>query len=389
MKILKRLMLLIFIMFLAFYLGNILFFSNKDGLKLTPSVKATIDKSIPIKGVAVRDEEVITGTKNNSTKYVVENTTKISQNQVIAEVYNSENDINSLNRIEEIDREIAVIQSLNTSATAVNQEVISKNVSDSIRKFNSEIDAGNLRSVLDNKNNILKGMNDRNKILNKDVDYNQKIGALSAEKEEIKKGISGKQKDINSASSGYFISYVDGYENLINQKNINDLSMEQIEEIINNKEIQSDYTVLGKILKGYKWQYVSVVPNDAIEDVEIGDYVELQFAAVNDEKFPANIVDIKKGDTKSTISIECNILNESLATIRNQSAELVLKTYSGIRVNKKALRIVDGEKGVYVMESGLQKFKKIDIKYEDDQYILSEVNTEDDDFLKLYDEVIG
>ena len=56
----------------------------------------------------------------------------------------------------------------------------------------------------------------------------------------------------------------------------------------------------------------------------------------------------------------------------------------------RALHIVDGERGVYVKYGNLQRFRKITILFEDENYLLvpadGQVGTDNE--VRLYDEVI-
>ena len=66
---------------------------------------------------------------------------------------------------------------------------------------------------------------------------------------------------------------------------------------------------------------------------------------------------------------------------------IVLETYTGLQVNSKAVRFVDGEKGVYVLSGSVVHFVPVNIIYSTDSYCICETETTGVR-LKLYDEVI-
>ena len=90
------------------------------------------------------------------------------------------------------------------------------------------------------------------------------------------------------------------------------------------------------------------------------------------------------------IVIECGTINPEVLTLGQEEAQIDLQTYSGIRISRSALHIVDGQNGVYVAAGNLQRFRKITILYEDEDYILvpddGAVGTDNE--VRLYDEVI-
>lgn len=66
------------------------------------------------------------------------------------------------------------------------------------------------------------------------------------------------------------------------------------------------------------------------------------------------------------------------------------KTYEGIRIDKAALHIVNGQRGVYVKYGNLQRFLKITTLYENDSYILvpEDGKLGSANEVRLYDEII-
>ena len=74
---------------------------------------------------------------------------------------------------------------------------------------------------------------------------------------------------------------------------------------------------------------------------------------------------------------------------RTLNAELVIDSYSGLKISSSAIRVNDkGEKGVYVQNGNLVEFKKVNIIYSGDDFILSETDVGKDGYVKLYDNII-
>jgi hypothetical protein len=85
---------------------------------------------------------------------------------------------------------------------------------------------------------------------------------------------------------------------------------------------------------------------------------------------------------------------------RVETVEMSVKNYEGIKVPKSALRFVDVEEededgnpvtvtyeGVYIKVGEQIRFRKIDVVYRSDDYVISEANT-DNDYLALYDDIV-
>ena len=79
-----------------------------------------------------------------------------------------------------------------------------------------------------------------------------------------------------------------------------------------------------------------------------------------------------------------------IAQGRCETVQVDLKTYEGIRIDKAALHIVNGQRGVYVKYGNLQRFLKITTLYENDSYILvpEDGKLGSANEVRLYDEII-
>ena len=67
---------------------------------------------------------------------------------------------------------------------------------------------------------------------------------------------------------------------------------------------------------------------------------------------------------------------------------VVSAEYSGLRVPKSALRVIDSKTGVYVVTGMQIKFVTVNVIYSDNSYIVCEQQTSTDTVLRLYDDVV-
>ena len=70
------------------------------------------------------------------------------------------------------------------------------------------------------------------------------------------------------------------------------------------------------------------------------------------------------------IVLQCQTISAEVLGLGCETVQVDLKTYEGIRIDKAALHIVNGQRGVYVKYGNLQRFLKITTLYENDSYIL-------------------
>lgn len=92
--------------------------------------------------------------------------------------------------------------------------------------------------------------------------------------------------------------------------------------------------------------------------------------------------------TRWSLCFHATDLTEALVECQGvQSAELIFDEYQGLKVPRSAIRFQGDQKGVYVILGKDVTFKKINVIYEGDDYVLSE-NTSNEDYLLLYDQIL-
>ena len=74
--------------------------------------------------------------------------------------------------------------------------------------------------------------------------------------------------------------------------------------------------------------------------------------------------------------------------MRNSKITIIKNEYKGLKISNKAIRVINGETGVFVVSGIEAKFVKTDVIYQDDEYAICELNTADEEKLRLYDEII-
>ena len=138
----------------------------------------------------------------------------------------------------------------------------------------------------------------------------------------------------------------------------------------------------GRIASGFAWRFYGVCDLDTAA----------RFDGKQEEPLDATVTAVETDEEAglAKLTIECQTINANVLRLGQETAQIDLHTYEGIRVNRQALHIVDGERGVYVKYGNLQRFRKITILFEDENYLLvpadGQVGTDNE--VRLYDEVI-
>ena len=380
-----------------------LFFAR--GTQISTEVAYSYDHevNIPFEGVYMRDETLIYDSGTGVLSFECEDGTKVGKSSVIARRYKSENDSAYLREIEKLQKQIDVLDSAEKLVGTDNSqlEAISAQINESHSDMVSAVLRGDYSDAAAKQNTLLEAMCKREITLEQSQGYAEKKLALNAEMERLQSLISGNVYDITANSAGYFVSNVDGYEGEISYSDIDKMTEDKINEVINSPKKVNSSGVVGKLISDYHWRIAAVIDSEELVGIGEGDDAELRVGS-DGKKLDVKVVSVTPCDDNKKIFIfECDKLNSTVVMGRTARFKLIINSYGGLRVPRKALRYNDnGERGVFVERGQTIVFKKVDVIYWADDYVICRQNvykkTEgddaeqqiDEDYLKLYDIIV-
>ena len=412
----------VLILLLIVFISIVYNFRNKQA-PTAVALMSDATASREFKGVFIRDETPLMCTSGGAVSYNVADGGKLGNGTVIAEVYPNDEQIVRNREIKRLERELGVLRKIQNPGTIESAQP--SNLSDSIEeKYRSMIysrDMHDYSSVERDMEDLLIQMSTY-QIITKQVNgFDQQITDINSKLAEIKSQTVSPSETIKSPRSAYFVSYCDGYESELKPDKLDTISIADINSIEDRKS--SEGNIVGKLIEGYGWYLAGVIDNSR-KEYAIGGNVKIRFDSAADT-FDAVVKDIRdEGDTsKSIIILECNQFNYDLVQHRAEKCEMIKGDFRGLKVPRESIRFADitqkkgfpvaeeetapeGEtpteetapqteaettvktKGVYILKGEQVTFKKIDVIYEGDDYVLSKVHEDDSSYLALYDDIM-
>ena len=220
--------------------------------------------------------------------------------------------------------------------------------------------------------------------------YETRIAALRSRLSELQTMLSGDVTDIYADGTGYFVSHVDGYEGKLSTADSGSITADQIDDIISEPDLGKSSGAVGKLIADYRWRVAAVIDSEQLFGCYEGSTVTLR---VRSDPTPieaeiVSITDSGRGDGTSVYVFECDTLTSSVVSGRTAQFKYIVNSYGGLRVSRSALRFNDDqERGVFVVVGGKLVFKKINVEYWGDDYLIC-TQEDDGDYLKLYDRIV-
>ncbi len=347
-------------------------------------------EKISFQGVYIRNESVIKGSPSGVLSYPNPDGSKIANGSVVAYVYNSENDIYVNHRIEQLKEEVKLLESAQNPGTTETAEpkFISSLIDEEYQTIAFLIAENDLENLSKERKQLQTLMDIYHIVINDETDFNEAITSLNSEIASLETQRKDPTDMITADSTGYFISHTDGYEDSLSFDDIDKLTADKLKEIINEPVKENKSSAIGKMVDGYEWKMAGIVDPKAA-DFKVGSSVKVKFTSTPNT-VTAVIDDIIESDdpNESVIILSCDELTFDLVQRRVERVEIILNDYEGIKVPRSAIRFdKNNQKGVYILQGQRIEFKKIDAKYECDDYIISKI-TSDTSYVSIYDDII-
>mgnify|MGYP000915475588 CR=1 FL=1 len=346
-------------------------------------------RTVAFQAVFIRNEQVIDKNMSGVLSFAVSNGSKVAKNSVVAQAYSSQQDINYQTQAKELEKKISSLKDAQALVGADNSQLDSfnKQISEKHLIYMDYIQKKDFSSASDVKNELYSLYIKRDIIKGEINNYNDKIQQVEQELSRIKSLISKSAVPVTSDSPGYFSSSVDGLEGELSKGNLNSITADRVKEIVQNPPSAISGKV-GKLIDDYEWYAVAVVDSSAFAQYHQGAVLSLRsdidgitIKALLEKKTDLN-------DGTSLIFFSNDVLNENFASNRVVQFKLIQGDYSGIRITRDALRQNENnEYGVYVRVGTQIFFRKIDIMYWEEEYVVVE-NSVEDGYVSAYDNYI-
>ncbi len=355
---------------------------------------------VALEGVVLKDETVIQSDYTGVVKYEYENSQKVLSGATVATVYANQSDLLADIQIETLTSRVNLLNEVGSESATTTINASSAITSLQRAQLNLIYDAqmGDYDTLSDDSDTLLERLLQQSKMLDETLDFSSIIADLNAQIASLQASMTGSSVEITAPSSGYFTNKTDGYETVLNTSMIGTVTVEAVDELLATQPVTDQQQNVGKLMSSAKWYYLAKLSSsDAIRFSE-GQSVQLVFNGNTAQTVTATVetVNVNVSEDQSAILFSCTMVNSDLMSLRMESAYCIFTSGSGLQVPREAVRVVDGELGVYVNQNQVVKFKKLDVIYETSDYLISNANVVSDsengisasDYLSLYDEVI-
>ena len=230
----------------------------------------------------------------------------------------------------------------------------------------------------------------------------QKLNDLKSQYAALKQQTSSSTSSVRAPQSGVFSTLVDGYETAVTPQTVFQLTPSSLSALLAGQGKEAGGGV-GKLITSTRWYFASALPVSVAERLKEGSTATLRFSGDFDQDIDMRVDQIGEAEgDKSVVVFSTDRYLSQTTLLRQQTAELIFNSWSGLRIPKQALRmekstytdketgqeVQNNRLGVYALLGGRAEFKTVEVVTEGDDYYVVRSTTDESDALRAGDEVI-
>lgn len=337
-------------------------------------------------GFVVREEEPLYSQYGTTVLNCAEGA-HVAANDTVATGYRSEDAKTRQTRIDELSGQIEQLQYAWSAVSSVyDQAALDADIAGDLAQLSRYLALRDMNSVSD-LSPELKGLILRRTGSDSDSGSLQaRISTLQAELETLEAQSAGDTSAILAGKAGTFSAAVDGYESVLTPERLMEMTVAEFESV---QPDETDANAIGRLVTSATWYYACVVPASELSGVEEGDRATLTFARDYYQPVTMRVARLGGNEAGSRLLVlSSDRALQNVTLLRQQSAEIVFTSYSGLRVPKSAVRVENGQTGVYILEGTLAKWKPITILHDTGESYVVTLDTSSTNNLWPGDELI-
>ena len=378
----------------ALFLGVLAYFGVQavhyldDPLGVTLAYRYEVEQTLDLTGFVVREERVLPDEGSGLLRVQRAEGERVSAGGTVATVYADQASLDRQAEIDSLEGRVEQLQyaqdlALAAETTRKLDAQIAQNLLEyrrflaADRLYDAESTALELRALVLKRDYSDTGSGD----------IAAQLQELGARLLELRSQAEGSLRRVTAPEAGLYSAEVDGYETVLTPENLGDLTPSVLSALEADPAAASR---AGKLVLGDEWYYAAVL---SAEDVlalrslqsESGGKLTLRFSKGVDRDLPVTLESTgpQEGGRVTAVFRGTSFLRE-LTLLRQQRAQIITGSVSGIRVPRESLRAERGyldengkvayedRVGVYCLVGREARFKPVRVVHSGESFVLVE-----------------
>ncbi len=377
----------------ALYLLLLLFRVYNNVYTTEVVIETQMAESFESMGAAYFEAENIDGGGNIG--YLVQNGERVSAGAQVAEIYTDTAQAYCREELNDLETKISLLER-SQNANGTDLSVLTSQMQAALYDLLDAMDTGRYEDMKTGEQSYLLAANRMQVSTGQSVDFSAAMADLQSRREQALAEL-GSPEGVYAPAGGYFVSGSSARYLSCDEETLQNASPAELQEMLQNG-LETTGSYVGKIITNYHWNYYGICTLEQADRLAELSSVTIRFPGKAEKSLPAQVGEIVRDEENGIAKycLKCEYIGAEVLSLGQQTIEIDLKSYSGLRVPTAALHIVNDAKGVYIKYGNLAKFRKIEVIYQNAEYMLvpdkSKMSAEQaaacESEVKRYDEVI-
>lgn len=384
MKILPIAVLAAVLVYFAVQLYNYL----SDPVSTTLVTEGQAEDTIALNGWLLRDEEVLPAQSGTLSRERQEGQ-RVGVGQVLATVYADDGALQTVSQIETLGLQLQQLQFALTSYLDPDAALkLDTSITGDILTLRQALTGGDYTAADSDIAQLKAAVLKRDHPYTSQEEIETEIKAVEGQISSLKASLSG-AATITAKAAGTYSAVCDGYETVLTTAFLEDVTPGKLARL----QPAGTESNMGKLIYGDTWYYVVSLPEAQAAQLKALGTVTLRFAKGFDQNLRMQVVSVSAAENgQAAVTLSCRKYLAQTTLLRHQAADVILRTYEGLRVPSNALRVSEeGVTGVYCVDGSTAAFRPVTVLYQGQGYALVRAadGASDTQTLRVGDEVIA
>lgn len=330
---------------------------------------------------------------------------KVGVGQSVAQVYRDSQAQNNQADLEALADQIQLLEYSSDGGGVDSAAKLDENILQAVTALHAASGVGDYNQLEDQARTLKSTVLKRGYVYGNGLgaeELSQKLNDLKSQYAALKQQTSSSTSSVRAPQSGVFSTLVDGYETAVTPQTVFQLTPSSLSALLAGQGKEAGGG-MGKLITSTRWYFAAALPVSVAERLKEGSTATLRFSGDFDQDIDMRVDQVGQAEgDKSVVIFSTDRYLSQTTLLRQQTAELIFNSWSGLRIPKQALRmekstytdketgqeVQNNRLGVYALLGGRAEFKTVEVVTEGDDYYVVRSTTDESDALRAGDEVI-
>ncbi|MBR0302726.1 MAG: hypothetical protein IJQ80_02640 [Clostridia bacterium] len=351
------------------YIGYQIWRKTTSNVKCEAATPFTYTVKSTGEGYVFREEHVIRSSSSGTVVPAVDTGAKVARGAEVASLYSAV-DKEAEQALSEIDGEIALLSMFaeDEGLTAFDVSHLNEETYDALLDIRQRVEQNKYSEALSRKTTFIT---DVNRLVRASSGGAASASDVAAEIEALKQKraniaatrLGSLIESFSADASGWYYPESDGYESAFSALSVEGMTYDDFRAVTSSAAEDTSRDV-GKIVTSQIWYFACEMSAESLASKEVGSEYTVYFPSNRGEKIKMTLCKICESADGGVAVFKTDVTPQGFVFTRRQSFEILEGEYTGFKIPKSAVRIVDGYMGVYVLSGEMVHFRRIEVMIE-------------------------